>query len=145
MICADASFLVALFVEHDDHWRSAWRWWRSERGPVLTVTRLCLFEAENAIRGLTVAKLCRPAEVRSALAGIQRGLLEGFIARRSVPEHQLFPHADRLSQYHTTRATFGAMDILHVSAALQLRSETFLSFDRRQRELAAAEGLEVLP
>ncbi|HWB06886.1 MAG TPA: PIN domain-containing protein [Verrucomicrobiales bacterium] len=145
MIFADASFLVALFVAHDDHWRTAWKWWQHRKGPVLTVTRLCLFEVENTIRGLTVSKLLRTVELRTALEGIKRGVLEGFISRRTAPEHQLPPLADRLSQHHTMRTTFGAMDILHVAAALHLRAKAFLSFDQRQRELAAAEGLEVLP
>ncbi len=87
MIFADASFLVALFVERDTHWNEAWKWWRRNDGPVVTVTRLVLFEAQNSIRGLMVAKLLRPAEVRKSLERIRVGLLEGFIERRRVPEH----------------------------------------------------------
>jgi len=37
------------------------------------------------------------------------------------------------------------MDILHVATALDLGAKQFVSFDERQRELAEAEGLDVLP
>jgi predicted nucleic acid-binding protein len=145
MIYADASFLVALFVEGDDHWDEAWRWWRLRHGPVMLVSRLTLFEAENTIRGLAVSKQCRPSEMRTSLEGIKRAQLEGVIIRRSVLEHRLFPHATRLSQHHTIQRTYGALDILHVATALELGATTFLSFDQRQRELAEAEGLMVQP
>lgn len=145
MIYADASFIVALFVRGDDHWEKAWQWWRAEHGPTLTVSRLTLFEAANTIRASVVSHKIRPAQSREALEGIQRALLEGIIKRRNVAEHHLFTAASRLSQHHTVSATFGALDILHVAAALHLGSSHFLSFDFRQRMLATGEGLKVLP
>jgi hypothetical protein len=36
-------------------------------------------------------------------------------------------------------------DVLHVASALQRGSQTLLSFDLRQRALAAANGLKVAP
>lgn len=145
MIYADASFIVALFVREDEHWQRAWLWWRAEQGPILTVTRLGIFEAENTVRALVVAREIRPVEGRQALEGIRRARLEGVFNQRAVAEHQLFPAAARLSQHHTTNAAFGALDILHVASALHLKSSRFLSFDLRQSVLAAREGLSVLP
>ena len=145
MIYADSSFLVALFVEGDHHRPKAWKWWTTAGGPVLTASKLTLFETENTMRGLAQSKMCRPSEIRHALLGLSRGLLEGLILKRSVPEHRLFPQAHRLSQRHTTNATFGALDILHVAIAVELKAVNFLSFDLRQRSLAAAEGLVVEP
>jgi hypothetical protein len=112
---------------------------------VIVVSRLGLFEAENTMRGLAVAKECRPVEVRTALEGIKRAQLEGVVVRRSVPEHRLFPHAARPSQHRTVACTYGALDILHVAAARELRATTFLSFDGRQRELAVSGRLMVEP
>ena len=144
-IYADASFIVALVVESDEHRPTAWRWWQGNDGPVIQVSRLTIFEAQNTIRGWGVARKCRPSEVTTALHRLHRLLLEGVLLRRRVTDHRLFPHAARLSQFHTTIATYGALDILHVATALELRASTFLSFDKRQRELAEAEGLVVLP
>lgn len=144
MIYADASFIVALFVREDDHWQEAWYWWRTEGGPSLIVTRLGMFESENTIRALAASKRIRPVESRQALAGIHRASMEGILIRRIAPEHQLFPAAPRLSQHHTLKTTFGALDILHVASAIHLKVKRFLSFDQRQCYLAEAEGLEVL-
>lgn len=36
-------------------------------------------------------------------------------------------------------------DLLHIAAALKWQAPVFLSFDALQREIAAAEGLNVLP
>jgi predicted nucleic acid-binding protein len=145
MTYADASFVVALFVENDDHWPEAWRWWKNQRGPSLTVSRLTLFEAENTIRGMVVARKLSKAQAHSAIQGISRARLEGVLVRRNVLDHRLFPHAARLSQHHTVDANFGALDILHVAAALDLGADVFLTFDGQQRTLAKAEGLTVEP
>jgi predicted nucleic acid-binding protein len=40
---------------------------------------------------------------------------------------------------------FRSWDVLHVATALQLGVHTFLSFDRRQRSLAVANGLKAAP
>ena len=145
MIYADSSFIVALFVRGDDHWDAAWQWWRAEGGPVLTVSRLGLFESENTIRALSASGRIRAAECSLALEGIRRAVLEGVLSRRSAAEHQLFPAATRLSQHHTIKQTFGALDSLHVAAANELGAKQMLSFDQRQRALAVAEGIAVLP
>ena len=88
---------------------------------------------------------CSASEARKALDGIKRTLLEGLLVRREVPILRLYPAAQRLSQHHSTRASYGAMDVLHVASALELHADTLLTFDERQGELARAEDLEVRP
>ncbi len=141
---ADASFLVAAFAPADEHNREAWRWW-SQRDGAIHATRLALFEAENTIRGFPLGGKCSVAEARRWIHGIHRAILEGLIERREAPLHRVLPLAHRLSLHHTLQATFGAMDILHVAAALDLKATEFLSFDGRQRELAQKEAMLTLP
>lgn len=74
---------------------------------------------------------------------MKRMLLEGFIELWEVPVKRLYPAARRLSQFHTQTAGYGAMDIIHVASAQDMGATIFLSFDRRQRELAKAEGIKV--
>ena len=145
MIYADASFIVALFARGDDHWEAAWRWWKTNHTQTLVVSRLTIFEAENTIRALATGGKCRPAESLAAVEGIRRAIVEGLLVRRSVPEHRLFPAGTRLSLHHTTQSAFGALDILHVATALELKADVLVSFDTRQRELAQAEGLKAVP
>lgn len=49
--------------------------------------------------------------------------------------------AERLSAARTKTEGFRALDTLQVATALHLNAKEFLSFDERQRKLAAAEGL----
>jgi hypothetical protein len=51
--------------------------------------------------------------------------------------------AEELSARHTREHGYRAMDILHVATALHLGAKAFLSFDKSQRMLALAEGLEL--
>lgn len=141
---ADASFLVAAFAPDDEHNRAAWRWWKRRDSGILA-SRLVLYEAENTIRGLPLNGRLNVSRARAAIEGMNRARLEGMIVLRDSPPHRLIPLARRLSQHHTTDATYGAMDILHVATALDLQADEILSFDKRQRELAKAEGLHVAP
>ena len=58
---------------------------------------------------------------------------------------RLYPESHRLVTHHFRRAPSGTLDILHIAAALILRADTFLTFDKRQAKLAAAAGLTVAP
>jgi hypothetical protein len=55
----------------------------------------------------------------------------------------VFSKAKHLSLAHTERIGARAIDLLHVAAALELKSDLFLTTDMRQAELAKAEGLRV--
>jgi predicted nucleic acid-binding protein len=55
----------------------------------------------------------------------------------------LIAEAPRLSATHTLREGNRASDILHVAAALMLSAKHFLTFDAKQKKLAASEGLDV--
>ena len=83
--------------------------------------------------------------MQGALADIHRAILEGYFQRKEVPQHQWFPQAHRISLHATTGCVCRALDVLHVSAAIIVKAHGFLSFDKHQRELAKAEGLEVAP
>jgi predicted nucleic acid-binding protein len=144
IIVADASFLVAAFARADEHNPAAWKWW-CKWDVTIIASRLAIFEAENTLRGFPVGGKCSPMAARTALEHLRSALLQGLIEERDIASRRLLPSARRLSQFHTTDCTYGAMDILHVATALDLKATIFLSFDSRQRELAEAEGLKCLP
>lgn len=140
----DASFLVALFAS-DQHSAAARRWWNVNANPVMRTSRLAYFEAENSIRALRVGNKITAQEEFSSIETMKRYLLEGFIELWETPVKRLFPSARRLSQFHSTDRSFGAMDILHVASALDVKAGCLLSFDDRQCLLARAEGLKTMP
>jgi predicted nucleic acid-binding protein len=51
--------------------------------------------------------------------------------------------AQRISAAHTLSGGHRSFDILHAAAAVRLEAERFLTFDRRQKELAEILGLTV--
>jgi predicted nucleic acid-binding protein len=74
--------------------------------------------------------------------------LKHLLARRTLLEVTIdmdssLTRAAALSASYTERFGARAIDLLHVSCALELESELFLTTDERQAQLARAEGLKV--
>jgi hypothetical protein len=143
-VYADSSFLFSAFGA-DEHTQRAGRWLRGCTEFPILVSRLTLFETENAYRAAVLDERMSAADMRAALKRITHALHEGFLLRREVSPHQWFPQAHRISGHDTHQSAARALDILHIAAAIVLRAKGFLSFDGRQRELAKAEGLKVMP
>lgn len=141
---ADASFLVSLFGE-DANSPKANRWFRHVRDWPALITRLTAFEFENSLRTAVVAHEINAQERHEAIQRFRRAVHEGFFLRREIPVNQWFPQAHRLSEFSNERRGFGALDVLHVSAALYLGADGFLSFDEPQKILARSEGFKVEP
>jgi predicted nucleic acid-binding protein len=49
-----------------------------------------------------------------------------------------------IAREHTPRLGCRSLDVLHVATALQLGFRQFLTFDRRQQQLARAVGLKLV-
>lgn len=58
---------------------------------------------------------------------------------------EIWPLTMTLSRRHSAKLGTRTLDVLHVASALILKPDVFLTFDDRQRKLARAEGLRVLP
>ena len=52
--------------------------------------------------------------------------------------------AGEISRAHTPQLGCRTLDIIHVASALELATPHFVTFDRRQEQLAAAVGLKLL-
>jgi hypothetical protein len=85
------------------------------------------------------------AEFRQAETGFTQARMEGLLVRRETPAHRLYPEAHRLVTHFSSKAAYGTLDILHVAAAMILRADTLLTFDKRQAALAMTVGLRVEP
>ena len=72
-------------------------------------------------------------------------LTHGCFAPITPVWHDLFAQADRLRDDFTAILGVRGMDLLHVAAALTLGATVFLTFDDRQKALAAKAGLKVKP
>lgn len=142
---ADSSFTVALFTQEEDHKRQAWHWWNSAGLCQVMISRLTLLETENTFHNLRLDHKLTAAEFRQAQLGLEHARMEGLLVRRETPVHRLWPEAHRLVMHYSARAGYGTLDILHVAAAIILRADTILTFDKPQSALAIAAGLTVAP
>jgi predicted nucleic acid-binding protein len=140
---ADASFLVSAFLG-DANGSKEWKWWASSKA-VLHLSRLVLLEAENAIRSSVFQHAVPQQNSIEALHLLKRALADGVLVRREISSARLYPAAQRICMRHTGPETFGTMDIIHVACAVELGATHFISFDRSQRKLTAAEGLAACP
>jgi predicted nucleic acid-binding protein len=139
--CVDTSFLFSLYA-NDAHSPRALAWLKGQSSP-LTVTPLNEFELGNALRF---------AEYRGVVtAGSAAILWSQFEADRSAGRlvviapnlAAVIDEAKRLSAAYTLAGGHRSFDILHAAAAVRLKAERFLTFDRRQKDLAEAVGLTV--
>ena len=141
---AESSFLFSFFGD-DKHSARADRWMSKCKHWPLIVTRLGVFEFENSLRTAMINHRITADEQNDSIQRFRRALHEGFIQRREVPVAQWFPQAHRISTFSEEPRGFGALDILHVSAALYLEADGFLSFDEPQIILAKSEGFKTEP
>ncbi len=137
----DTSFLGSLYLG-DAHAPAADRAMHRLR-PTMILTPFHAVELTNAIQLLVFRKLITVAQAVAAQRKFEENLtvLGPF---RSLPA-DAFGRAVDLAKRHTARHGARSLDILHVATAVSLGAEAFLTFDIRQRKLARAEGLRVVP
>ncbi|MGH9416621.1 MAG: type II toxin-antitoxin system VapC family toxin [Terriglobales bacterium] len=135
----DTSALVSLYIA-DAHSPSAERHLTRDAGLILH-TPLHALELANAITLHVFRGEIAPASAaaaRSAWASDQR---QGILTPAPWPEGACATAA-HLSTAYSARLGVRALDLLHVAAAMELRCDCFLTFDRRQLALARAAGLD---
>ncbi len=144
MIYCDSSFLLALLLPGD--------FFHAHAAPVaarftesLPYTLLSELEVTNSIRRALQAGIITRAAHDAAFRQIEADLANGILARADVPQSEHYRTARELSRRHTPEIAARALDILQTAAALLLGADTICSFDERQRELAKAAGLKLLP
>lgn len=81
----------------------------------------------------------------AALRQIEEDLEDGVLVHQAIPWTEAMRKAEQLSADHAERIGSRTADTLHVAAALLAGARQFLSFDKRQRDLAKAGGLDVKP
>lgn len=81
----------------------------------------------------------------SMLAQFEIDLDSGMVIEAGVNYAAVTQEVERLSERYTMKRGARSFDLLHIATALQWQATLFLSFDALQREIAALEGLNVLP
>jgi len=112
--------------------------------PVFLLTGFGEAEFANACRLRVFRKEWASSEASEVREIFGSDVRSGVLRLENLPE-QVWMLVERLSGQHTARLGTRTLDVLHVATALLLKSEAFFSFDERQRKLARAAGLRVLP
>lgn len=102
-------------------------------------------ELKNAIwRGIGEKRISERIARRS-LGDVDQDLVDGFLQRCGLDAVTHHGKALELSEQYASKYLTRALDVLHVASALLLKTTEFASFDLRQRNLASAVGLKLLP
>jgi predicted nucleic acid-binding protein len=133
----DTSFLVPLYLV-DKHTAKAQQ--QMARQPVVVITAFHRAELTHAIYQHVFRRQISLDEARVALANFERDCLDGIWAVASQPE-QAFRTCAEVARRHVAVLGTRTLDSLHVASAIDLKADSFWTFDERQKRLAEAEGL----
>jgi predicted nucleic acid-binding protein len=139
----DSSFLFSLVAKDKHTPRASQYMLRSAMS--LVFTPLHRIELRNALRNAADRKEITHEECRTAFILVEEDLAEKFLVHTAVEWTNIFLRADRLSEIHASETGQRTIDLIHVAMALECEARTFLSFHNRQRKLAKAAGLKVMP
>jgi predicted nucleic acid-binding protein len=140
---ADTGFIAALYLEETTS-KAADAALGARREP-LPLTPLAMLELRNAFNRAVQRGRITAAERDALWQDVETDIAGGFLVLTPVASDSLHNKARQLSDRYTPALGTRSLDLLHVAAALVLKSQIFFSFDDRQRKAAAGEGLKVKP
>ncbi|MGP8198258.1 MAG: type II toxin-antitoxin system VapC family toxin [Limisphaerales bacterium] len=140
---ADTGFIASLYLEESTS-GAADAALGTNREP-LPLTPLVLLELRNAFNRALHRQRITTAERDALWQDVEADIAGGFLVPTPVATAELHDKARQLSDRYTPELGIRSLDLLHVAAALNLKAEVFFSFDERQRQAAAREGLKVKP
>lgn len=149
MHCADTSFLCALYRQQSHSERAIAT--LEKIGAPIVVSSLLAYEFRQAVRfqvflrSRDARKGYLESEGLAMLAQFDNDLESGVLIEAGMNWSHVAADVERLSERYTMRRGARSLDLLHIATALHWQASVFLSFDDLQREIAAIEGLNVLP
>jgi len=138
---ADTGFLVSLYGQ-DAH--SAAARLLAQGRPTFLLTPLGEAEFVNALELQVFRKEWTRGQAHTVHNNFLQHQAAAIIRNEPFPS-QAWERAVILSRRHAAALGARTLDVLHVASALVLTPDVFFTFDKRQSQLAKAEGLRVLP
>ena len=142
-VVADTRFRFAL-CGSDAHSAAA-RAWTRQAGQPITVTAVNRDELGKAQRFAVFRKVMAPADAWQSVAAFKADLKSEYLHRMRCDLETVVAEAARWSERWTTGGGHRSFDVVHGATARVLKATVFLSFDLKQRKLAAEAGLTVAP
>jgi predicted nucleic acid-binding protein len=141
IVYADTGFLISLYGEDDD---SVAATALLKSMPVFILTPLGEAEFINAVELRVFRKQWTRRDARAVREDFLHDQAAGVFKAEPLGA-DVWQAALVLSRRHTAELGVRALDLLHVATVAVLKPEAFFTFDKRQRRLAKAEGLRILP
>jgi predicted nucleic acid-binding protein len=101
-------------------------------------------ELANAISLRLFRRELASSRVKATRALVQQDLSNGVLVVSPLTTG-IFVRAMQIARGRTPQLGTRPLDILHVASAMELKTDMFCTFDRKQEELARAEGLVLDP
>ena len=139
---ADPSALLKLYVHEPES--AAMSAWRARTKGALPITEHGRLEIVNGICLAAFRQAISPEALRDALTSFDEDLAERRYAQADILWRATLRRAGEISRQHTPTLGCRSLDVLHVATALELGLRYFVTFDRRQGQLARATGLKLL-
>jgi len=139
-IYADASFLVSLYCP-DANSAAALHLMKSSAAERL-VSTLGELETVNALGLRLFRREITAAQAKASLQAWDQDLRDGAFLIRPLSE-DILARARELSVQTTAKLGARGADLLHVSAAVELKANVLYTFDQHQRKLAQYLRLKV--
>lgn len=140
---ADNGFVVSLYKEEATSARAAAL--MAKQKASVRLSQLGELELRNALHLAVFRGELTERDATLMQRLFQEDVANGIFTITPIPATALFAQVMELADRHSASLGTRSLDLMHVAAALLLKSETFLSFDERQRKAAKAEGLKVKP
>ena len=140
---ADTGFLVSLYI-NERTTTAANIAVQLVRRP-LPLIPLAYLELRNALHLAVFRKQISEATRQAAWRRIELDLRSGIYVEAAISQLDLHEKAAQLAEKYTGTLGTRTLDVLHLAAAILLKTRQLLSFDERQRQAAKREGLKVLP
>lgn len=145
MICyADTSWWLSYKCRNDIHHRAACRLFTRHADIEVVWTPWQRVEVYNSFLQAERHGLIETGEGMRVVRLLEHEVRLGYWPHREFQWTNAVRRACAISADHSLRMTMRGMDLFHVAIAQELKTDVFLSFDRDQKALAMATGLEVL-
>ncbi|MGH7953303.1 MAG: PIN domain-containing protein [Limisphaerales bacterium] len=144
IVYCDTSFLFSFFDEDDANYRTA----RDAIGQYIeqdfVVCEVHLLELPAAARTATRREKDRVSEyvARRVINRFDRALTSKLFSQKKLDMSESVAMARSLGEAHGWKQKHTAFDLWHLAAAWSLSVAVFLTFDRRQAELAKLLGMK---
>ena len=118
--------------------------WRRRTKGALPLTPHSRLEIVNGICLAAFRKLITIDARDDALVSLDEDIADDRYADAAVLWRATLRRATELGRRFTSTIGCRSLDVLHVATGLELGLTSFVTFDKRQRQLAAAAGLKAI-